>query len=130
MESTDLKEAKKMTQISTDYGVLCSETTLVAVEKLKEKVEGEAKPVIIPIAVTKDNQQPEYIQPMGHFCSVAAPLTGMILKKQKKNRAPGKVTLGLAKSSSSMKSLPDHLRFSQESETMKQRSDRTQVLTA
>ena len=45
-----------MTQISTDYGVLCSETTLVAVEKLKEKVEGEAKAVIIPIAITKDSQ--------------------------------------------------------------------------
>ena len=56
MESAGLKEAKKMTQISSDYGVLCSETTLVAVEKLKEKVEGEAKAVIIPIAITKDSQ--------------------------------------------------------------------------
>ena len=54
MESADKKEEKKMTCISTDYGVLCSETTLVAVEKLKEKVEGEAKPVIIPIAIAKE----------------------------------------------------------------------------
>ena len=46
-----------MIQVSTDYGVLCSETSLVAVERLKEKVEGEAKPVVIPIAITKDSQQ-------------------------------------------------------------------------
>ena len=46
-----------MTCISTEYGVLCSETTLVAVEKLKEKVEGEAKPVVIPIAIAKEPQQ-------------------------------------------------------------------------
>ena len=56
MESADKKDEKKMTHISTEYGVLCSETTLVAVEKLKEKVEGEAKPVVIPIAITKDSE--------------------------------------------------------------------------
>ena len=56
MEGAEKKDEKKMTQVSTDYGVLCSETSLVAVERLKEKVEGEAKPVVIPIAITKDSQ--------------------------------------------------------------------------
>ena len=56
MEGAEKKDEKKMIQVSTDYGVLCSETSLVAVERLKEKVEGEAKPVVIPIAITKDSQ--------------------------------------------------------------------------
>ena len=56
MEGAEKKDEKKMTQVSTDYGVLCSETSYVAVERLKEKVEGEAKPVVIPIAITKDSQ--------------------------------------------------------------------------
>ena len=54
MEGAEKKDSKKMTKVSTDYGVLCSETSLVAVERLKTKVEGEAKPIIIPIAITKD----------------------------------------------------------------------------
>lgn len=57
MEGAEKKDEDKMTQISIDYGVLCSETSLVAVERLKEKVEGEAKPVVIPISVTKDSQK-------------------------------------------------------------------------
>ena len=56
MEGAEKKDEKKMTQVSTEYGVLCSETSLVAVERLKEKVEGEAKPVVITIAITKDSQ--------------------------------------------------------------------------
>ncbi len=55
MEGAEKKETKRMVGLSTKYGVLCSETTLVAVEKLKEKAEGEAKPVTIPIAITKDS---------------------------------------------------------------------------
>lgn len=47
-----------MTHVSTEYGVLCSETSLVAVERLKDKVEGEAKPIVIPIAITKDSGEP------------------------------------------------------------------------
>ena len=39
-----------MVNISKEYRVLCAHTALIAVEKLKEKVEGEAKEVVVPIA--------------------------------------------------------------------------------
>ena len=49
MEGAEKKDEDKMTQISIDYGVLCSETSLVAVERVKEKVKRRHKALLTQI---------------------------------------------------------------------------------
>ena len=71
-----------MTKVSTDYGVLCSETSLVAVERLKTKVEGEAKPIIIPIAITKDSQSSQILD-SGVMMKKGSRGGGMMMMKKK-----------------------------------------------
>ena len=55
IESEAKKDTKKrLKEVSLQYGVLASQTSFVAVQKLKAKASGEVKPVVIPIAITKD----------------------------------------------------------------------------
>lgn len=56
MEGEEKRGLLRMREVSLKYGVLCSETSWVAIERLKTKVEGEAKPVLIPISLSKDSQ--------------------------------------------------------------------------
>lgn len=92
MEGADKKDKAKMAEISLKYRVLCSETSFMAVEKLKTKVEGEMKPMVIPIAITKDSE-PE----MSHGISTSRLMfkgasSGM--KRKKARGAPATTTLG------------------------------------
>ncbi len=46
-------EKPRIEEVSLKYGVMSSQTAFCALEKLKHKVEGEAKQVLIPVNVGK-----------------------------------------------------------------------------
>ena len=46
-----------MKEVSLKYKVLSSETALLAVEKLSKAAEGEVKPVVIPVKISKGRKE-------------------------------------------------------------------------